>query len=320
MEYGQLGRSGTRVSRICLGTMNVGPLVSRDECWRMLDAALDAGVNFVDTANNYGGPERGLVERWIGEWFAAEPSRRGRVVLATKVYFSDDAVQGPGLSARTIRLACEASLRRLRTDYIDLYQLHHVDLRTPLVEVWEALASLIAHGRVIYAGTSNFAAWQLVQAGEAARRAGGLGFVTEQSKYSLLTRAVELEVGPACEALGVGLLAYSPLAQGLLAAADGPGATARRRVRPVREQAAERRDQLDAFAALCQELGQTPQAVALAWLRTRSFVCAPVVGPRSTEQLLDLVGSVELTLDDATLGELDRIFPGPGRAPEAYAW
>ena len=220
MDYRHLGRTGLLVSPLCLGTMNFGPQTSEPDSFTIMHHALDAGINFFDTANGYGDSE---TEKIVGRWFAKGGGRREKVVLATKVY-GNVAGEWPNdskLSARHIRDACEASLRRLQTDHIDLYQMHHVDRATPWDEIWQAMDLLVAQGKVIYVGSSNFAGWHIVAANEAARQRNSLGLVSEQSLYNLNTRMIELEVIPACEAYGVGILPWSPLGSGLLGGSVG---------------------------------------------------------------------------------------------------
>src|SRR5258706_12428229 len=218
MHYARLGRTGLKVSRLCLGTMNFGPYASEAESHAIMDAARERGLNFFDTANVYGWKTgEGVTEQIVGSWFAKGGGRREQTVVATKVYGKMGA--GPNdvrLSARHIREACEGSLRRLRTDYIDLYQMHHVDRETPWGEIWQAMELLVAQGKVLYVGSSNFAGWQIVQAQAAAAPRHFMGLVSEQSLYNLHARMIELEVIPACRAYVLGLIPYSPLAGGLL--------------------------------------------------------------------------------------------------------
>ncbi|HEY3833923.1 MAG TPA: aldo/keto reductase, partial [Acidimicrobiia bacterium] len=219
MEYTRLGRTALRVSRICLGTMNFGPQTTEPDSFAIMDRALEHGINFFDTANRYGGNKgAGATETIIGNWFAQGGGRREKVVLATKVFgpMTDWPNEG-GLSARHIRMACDESLRRLQTDHIDLYQMHHIDRSAPWDEVWQAMESLVDAGKVVYVGSSNFAGWHITQANEAAKARHFLGLVSEQSLYNLVARTVELEVLPACRSYGVGVLPWSPLAGGLLA-------------------------------------------------------------------------------------------------------
>ena len=325
MEYVNLGRTGLSVSRLCLGTMNFGPVTSQDDSNAIMDHAHAQGINFFDTANVYGWEDKGLTERIVGEWFEQGGGRRERTVIATKLY--GDMGQWPNdgkLSALNIRRACDASLTRLRTDYIDLYQMHHVDRSTPWEEIWEAMDILRQQGKILYTGSSNFAGWHIAQGQEAARRRGQLGLVSEQSIYNLVERTVELEVLPAAEAYGLGVIPWSPLHGGLLGGilrkqADG---TATRSASGRAADALEKhRPAIEAWEAFCAERGEDPGDVALAWLLHQPAVTAPIVGPRNMEQLDGALTSLEITLDAAALARLDEIFPGPGgTAPEAYAW
>ena len=234
MDYTQLGRSGLSVSRIVLGTMNFGPVTDEPASHAIMDRAHEHGINFFDTANVYGwGENKGRTEEIIGSWFAQGGGRRERTVLATKLYGDMGDWPNEGrLSALNIRRACDASLRRLQTDHIDLYQMHHVDRATPWEEIWGAMDVLRQQGKVLYVGSSNFAGWHLAKAQEAARRRGGLGLVSEQSIYNLMERSVELEVLPAADDYGLGVIPWSPLhgraarrgaAQGARGGAADPG-------------------------------------------------------------------------------------------------
>jgi aryl-alcohol dehydrogenase-like predicted oxidoreductase len=225
------------------------------------------------------------------------------------------------LSALHIKRACEASLRRLQTDCIDLYQMHHVDRDTPWDEIWQAMEQLVREGKILYVGTSNFAGWQLAQAQELARSRHFLGLVSEQSLYNLNARTVELEVIPACEAYGIGLIPWSPLAKGLLAGALTPATVGRRADKDLQDEVAKYRPRLEAYEKLCQQLGERQADVALAWLLHQKSVSSPIIGPRTIEQLDSTTRVLSLTLSQETLRRLDEIFPGPGGpAPEAYAW
>jgi aryl-alcohol dehydrogenase-like predicted oxidoreductase len=319
MDYRFLGRTGLRVSPLCLGTMNFGPETDEATSHQIMDAALEVGINFFDTANVYGAHE---TEQIIGRWFALGGDRRDKVVLATKVYGGRDPWPNTSrLSALHIRQACEDSLRRLQTDHIDLYQMHHIDRDTPWDEVWQAMDLLVAQGKVLYVGSSNFAGWHLVQANEAARRRGALGLVSEQSLYNLRARTVELEVLPAATAYGIGILPWSPLAGGLLGGALRKVTEGRRGAERVSRQVERNRDQLEAWEALCAELGEAPADVALAWLLHQSAVTAPIIGPRTPDQFSGSLRALDVVLEQDTLDGLDKIFPGPGGgAPEAYAW
>lgn len=321
MDYRPLGRSALRVSPICLGSMNFGPRTPESEAFEILDAAVDAGVNFIDTANQYGGALGvGTTEAILGRWLAARPALRDRVVIATKVHepMSDD-VNDRGLSARHIRAACDASLSRLGVDHIDLYQMHHVDRAAPVEEIWEAMDRLHAEGKVTYFGTSNFPGWVIAQHSERARAQGRLGLVAEQSLYNLLERRVELEVLPACRAYGLGLIPWSPLAGGALAGADGSrnGRRAGAAVRAARETHAQA---LAGFEQLAAELEVTPSVLALSWLLHQDGVTSTIVGPADLAQFEGALVAPDLSLDGGTLDRIDQLFPPCGAAPEAYAW
>ncbi len=321
MDYRRLGRTALRVSPICLGTMNFGPLTTEPDSFAIMDRALDLGINFFDTANRYGGPKGpGTTEEIIGRWLAQGGGRREKVVLATKVF--GPMTEWPndgGLSARHIRDACDASLRRLQTDHIDLYQMHHVDPSAPWDEIWGAMETLVAQGKVVYVGSSNFAAWNIVQANEAARARHFLGLVSEQSLYNLASRTIELEVLPACRAYGVGVIPWSPLAGGMLGGMRSGDTARRKSLNPRWEQS---QPQLERWEKVCSELGEEPAAVALAWLLHQKGVTAPIIGPRTMEQLEGAsLRALDVHLEPDVLRALDEIFPGPGgAAPAAYAW
>jgi len=324
IEYVRLGRTGLRVSRLCLGTMNFGDKTTEADARVIMDAALDLGINFFDTANVYGWKKgEGVTENIIGRWLAQGGGRREKIVLATKVY--GEMGDGPNqarLSARHIREACEGSLRRLGTDHIDLYQMHHIDRDTPWEEIWQAMELLVQQGKVTYIGSSNFAAWHIARANEAAARRNFLGLVSEQSRYNLVERTVELEVAPACEAYGLGLIPWSPLASGALAGSGRrDGDAGRRGAQWGQDIINKHSDKLRRFEALCRELGEEPADVAMAWLLRNPVVTAPIIGPRTRAQLEQGMRALVVKLDDATVKRLDEIFPGPGKpAPEAYAW
>jgi aryl-alcohol dehydrogenase-like predicted oxidoreductase len=330
MNHVRLGRTGLKVSPLCLGTMNFGHYVNEADSHRIMDRALDAQVNFFDTANVYGGgpedwgklPKEGVTEQIVGNFFALGGGRRERVVIATKVYGAMwPGPNGSRLSAYHIRRACEDSLRRLKTDHIDLYQMHHVDRDTPWDELWQAMEVLVAQGKVLYVGSSNFAAWHIVQGIEAAARRHALGLVSEQSLYHLAARSIELEVLPACRAYGVGVIPWSPLGGGLLGGVLKKAAEGRRAGERLQKAIEEKRPRLERWEALCAELGLPPANVALAWLLHQPGVTAPIIGPRNLEQLENALGATEITLSKDVLARLDEIWPGPGgEAPEAYAW
>ena len=335
MEYTHLGRSGLSVSRLCLGTMNFGPLTPPGEAHAIMDRAHEAGINFFDTANRYGaaqGPpgqvggsdqaHPGWTEEIIGEWFAAGGGRRERTVLATKLYGAMGDWPNEGkLSALSIRRSCEASLRRLRTDYIDLYQMHHIDRETPWDEIWQAMEVLVAQGKILYVGSSNFAGWNIAQANDLAAARGFMGLVSEQSIYNLLTREVELEVLPAAIEYGVGVIPWSPLHGGLLGGVLRKEREGRRRLAGrAQEEVAQNRDRIEGYEELCESLGEEPANVALAWLLHQEGVTAPITGPRTIGHLEESLRAVELTLDEDVLKSLDGLFPGYRPAPEHYAW
>jgi len=323
MQYVQLGRSGVKVSRLCLGTMNFGPETTEADSFAIMDRALELGLNFFDTANVYGWKiGEGWTEQILGRWFAQGGGRREKVVLATKVYGRmGDWPNASRLSALHVKRACEASLRRLQTDCIDLYQMHHVDRETPWDEIWQAMEQLVREGKILYVGTSNFAGWQLAQGQEVARSRHFLGIVSEQSLYNLTERTIELEVIPACMAYGIGLIPWSPLARGLLAGALTPATVGRRADQDLQQEVQKHRAKLEAFERLCHDLGERQADVALAWLLHQPAVTSPIIGPRTLEQLDGTMRVMNLTLGAETLKRLDDLFPGPGGpAPEAYAW
>lgn len=323
MQTTNLGRTGLRVSRLCLGTMNFGTHTSVDSSYQIMDHALDAGVNFFDTADRYGRDVRlGYTEEIIGNWLAQGGARRERIVLATKVYGPmGEGVNDRGLSAYHIRKACEDSLRRLQTDHIDLYQMHHVERTTPWEEIWQAMEQLVREGKVIYVGSSNFGALHIALAQAAAEKRHFLGLVSEQSLYNLNARTIELEVIPACRHFGLGLIPWSPLAGGLLGGALQKAAAGRRANEQAQARIEKLRPQLEAYEGLAAEVGASPANLGLAWLLHNPVVTAPIIGPRTIEQFDDTLAAVELTLSADTLKRLDEIWPGPGgEAPEAYAW
>jgi aryl-alcohol dehydrogenase-like predicted oxidoreductase len=321
MKYRRLGRTALKVSELCLGTMNFGPRTPEPESFAILGDAVAAGINFIDTANQYGGHLGvGATESLLGRWLAEDRGRRDQIVLATKVHepMSDD-VNDRGLSARHIQMACEASLRRLGVEHIDLYQLHHIDRTAPMEEIWQATDRLIRQGKITYVGSSNFPGWKIAQANEKAAARGRLGLVSEQSLYNLLERRAELEVIPACREYGLGLIPWSPLAGGLLAGAS-MDADGRRQSTEAKAAAIARSGQLSRFGDLCRALGEPPGAVALAWLLHQDSVTATIIGPRNLDQLTSVLHVPDIRLDGETLAAIDAIFPPCGPAPEAYAW
>ncbi|MFD5748322.1 aldo/keto reductase [Streptomyces sp. NPDC127033] len=329
MEYTQLGRTGLKVSRLVLGTMNFGPLTNEADSHTIMDAALDAGINFFDTANVYGwGDNKGRTEEILGTWFAKGGDRRDKVVLATKVYgnMAGDGDPWPNhdkLSALNIRRAVDASLKRLQTDHIDLYQFHHIDRSTPVEEIWQAIDTLIQQGKILYAGSSNFPGWKIAQTNETARRLGSYGLVSEQCLYNLVERRAEMEVIPAAQEYGLGVIPWSPLGGGLL------GGVIKKEVQGGRRASGRSADALadtatrariQSYEDLLDKHGIDPGEAALAWLLTRPGVTGPIVGPRTLDQLESAVRAVGVTLSEEVLSSLDEIFPGPGPSPEAFAW
>ena len=320
MQYVHLGRSGLKVSRLCLGTMNFGPHTNEAESFRIMDRALEHGINFFDTANVYGWRVgEGITEKIIGRWLL-HGGRRDKVILATKVYGRmGDWPNESRLSARHIKRACEESLRRLGTDWIDLYQMHHIDRETPWEEVWQAMEQLWREGKIVYVGSSNFAGWHIAQAQELATQRHFLGLVSEQSVYNLMARTIELEVMPACEAYGIGIIPYSCLAAGLLAGvlrSSGEGRRAQ-----LGDEIDKHQPKLQVYEKLCAELGEQPGDVALAWVLHQAGITAPIIGPRTLDQLDRSLRALDVQLDEQVLRRLDEVFPGPGGpAPEAYAW
>ncbi|MDF3290290.1 aldo/keto reductase [Streptomyces silvisoli] len=328
MDYTNLGRSGLKVSRLCLGTMNFGSRTAEQDSHAIMDHALDNGINFFDTADVYGSRSgRGGTERIIGRWFAQGGARRDRVVLATKVYGKhSDWPNDRGLSARHVIQACNASLRRLGTDWIDLYQMHHIDRSTPWEEVWQAMEVLVLQGKVRYVGSSNFAGWHLAAAQAAADRRHFFGLVSEQCVYNLATRQVELDVIPSAIAHGIGILPWSPLHGGLLSGSlrkQRDGAVGRSTTGRSTAELAKRAEEIEAYERLCSEGGYHPADIALSWLLRQPGVTAPVIGPRTVAQLDRSIGALAVRVDQHLTARLGALFPPPERgeaAPAAKAW
>jgi aryl-alcohol dehydrogenase-like predicted oxidoreductase len=328
MQYRQLGRSGVKVSPLCLGTMNFGPQTPEPDSFAIMDKALESGINFFDTADVYGWKKGlGVTEQIVGRWFAQGGERREKVVIATKVYGDMDREGSPdpnlarGLSARKIVKECENSLRRLQTDWIDLYQMHHIDRTCPFEEIWEAYETLVRQGKVIYAGSSNFAGWDIATGNQIAKRRNFQGLISEQSIYHLDNRHIELEVVPACRHYGLGIIPWSPLGGGLLGGALKKHTQGRRGNENFEKTVEKKRPQLEKYEALCKELNEEPANVALAWLLHNPVVTAPIIGPRTMEQLTGVLKVPDLKLSPETMKKLDEIWPGPGgEAPKAYAW
>ena len=326
MAYGHVGRSGLMVSRIGLGTMAFGFTLDEPTSFAVMDAAVDAGINYFDTADVYGGHQApdmakgyGVSEEVIGRWLQRS-GHRDDIVLATKVY--QPMGLGPNdrrLSAYHIRRACEASLRRLQIDHIDLYQMHHVDRATPWEEIWQAMEQLGREGKISYVGSSNFAAWDVALAQSAASARHFLGLTSEQSLYNLAVRAVELELVPALRYLGIGLIPYSPLHAGLLAGVLD-AANQGRVASETQQRIDDHREQLEAYEALCRDVHAKPADVALAWLLRNPVVSTAIVGATTIEELRSDLGALSVHMDAEVMARLDQIWPGPGEAPQAYAW
>ena len=327
MQYTSLGRTGLKVSRLCLGTMNFGPQTTEEDSFKIMDHALDLGINFWDTADVYGWKQgEGYTEQIMGRYFAQGGGRREKVVLATKFFGGmglgemKDWPNTNRLSALHIRRACEDSLKRMQTDYIDLEQMHHIDRETPWEEIYQAFETLVAQGKVVYFGSSNFAGWHIAQANEAAKRRNTLGLVSEQSIYHLLRRNIETDVLPACEAYGLGVIPWSPLGGGLLGGVLEKAEKGRRASEGMQKEIEKHRPKIEAWEALCKELGENPADVALAWMLQDKRITGPIIGPRTIEQVEGSLKALEIKLDAETNKKIDEIFPGHKSAPEDYAW
>lgn len=323
MVYNSLGRSGLQVSKLCLGTMNLGKLVDEQTSFAILDAAIETGINFIDTADVYGGiGNRGRTEEIIGKWLSKGGGRREKIVLATKVYGKmGDGVNDRGLSSYHIRSACEDSLRRLNTDHIDLYQMHHIDRMTPWDEIWQAMDQLVQSGKIIYNGSSNFAAWNIIEAQYTARARNYAGLISEQSLYNLSNRMIELEVIPACRKYGVGIIPWSPLAEGLLAGILNETTGVRKKTEAVQKKLSVHLKQVEEYEEFCLSIGKKPEAVAVTWLLNNPVISSVIIGPRTVEQLSALVDALTTKLSEEEINIIENIWPGPGgEAPEAYAW
>jgi len=327
MKYLNLGRTGLKVSRLCLGTMNFGSYTNEQDSYEIMDKALELGINFFDTANVYGninnkGTGVGETENIIGRWLLKGNNRREKIVLATKVFAKmGEGPNDKGLSAYNIRKSCNDSLMRLKTDHIDLYQMHHIDNETPLDEIWQAMEQLVREGKIIYVGSSNFAAWNIAQAQCIASNRHFMGLVSEQSLYNLCDRMIELEVVPACREYGIGIIPWSPLKEGLLGGILQKNDKQRSSVERINKLSEKFISQLKSYESFCREIGEKPANVALAWLLNNPVVTSPIIGPRTIEQLTDSLQSLEINLTEDSLKKLDEIWPGPGgEAPKAYAW
>lgn len=333
MEYNRLGRSNLIVSKVCLGTMHFGPKADEATSHAILDRAFDLGINFIDTANAYGGSAGfGRTEEIIGSWFAQRPEVRDQVVLATKQYggqHPDRPNGASGFSAYRFRQALIDSLRRLQTDRIDLYQTHHIDRTVSAEEFWGSYERAIANGDVLYAGSSNFSGWGLAMYQLQAWQRGGVGFISEQTQYNLLSRVPEMEVLPAAKHFGIGGMIYMPLAGGLLTGklASMSGSRTAQVEREYGISLGPDNTQFADFSALCREIGETETAVAIAWVLRHPAVDSAIVGVRTVEQLDGLDRAAELELAPEILDRLDEIFDInrgrkilKGESPQAHAW
>ena len=316
MEYKRLGKSGLWVSRLILGTMNFGSRIAEKDAFDIMDAALDIGINYFDTANNYGKSiqKEGISETIIGKWFEKGGGRREKVILSTKVYEpmrENNPNDVPGLSAYKVSRHFEDSLKRLKTDHVEIYYMHHVDRSISWDEVLPAFQGMIQRGDIDYLASSNFAGWNIADVQAEAKKANMFGLICEQHKYNLLSRMPELEVLPSAKNHGMGVVTWSPLAGGLL--------SRNARNREVEDEVLQ--IQLQKFYNLSTEIGEKEDTLALAWILKNPVITAPIIGPRTVEQLYDTVRAVEISIDDEIMEKLDEIFPGPGgQAPEAYAW
>jgi len=334
MQYSRLGRSNLKVSRICLGTMHFGGIAPQEECFKIMDRALELGINFFDTANVYGGRgNHGHSEEIIGKWFSQRPGCRDKVILATKVYGNmvDEELPNEerGISLYKVRKHCADSLRRLQTDHIDLYQVHHFVRDMSGEEFWGIFEKLVADGDVLYMGSSNFSGWGLAKFQLLAWQRGFMGLVSEQTQYNLLSRFPELDVLPAAREFGIGVIPYMPMAGGLLTgklrSLDGT------RTHEVEKEygisLGEHNAQLMGFSKLCQELGEKEHIVAIAWTLAHPAVTSPIVGIRTVAQLDGIERAADLKLSPEVLAKLDELFDinhgrplQHGEAPEAFSW
>ncbi len=347
MKYTTLGKAGVKVSRACLGTMNFGMAIDEKESFKIMDRAMELGVNFFDIADFYGNPPgKGLSESIVGNWFEAS-GKRDDVVLVTKAYatMGNMGVNDRGLSAFHMRRACDKSLKRLKTDHIDVYMMHHYDrgfrepaelanigrteeddlhigvsgtLAPTFEEIAEAMIKLKMQDKITYTGTANFSAWALAHYNGIAKQMGTMGSVVEQCHYNLFSRKTAVELLPACKELGVGVMTYAPLAGGILAgyeALDKQGRFSEENLDP------ELKAKMQAYDKLCKEFGEKPADVSLAWILHNKVVTSVMLGPRNVEQLEGGVKAISIELPEDFMKEIDKIWPGPGaEAPEYYGW
>lgn len=327
MKYTKLGRTGLKVSKLALGTMNFGELTSKEEAFKIMDKAVEAGINFFDTADVYGGPQSpdmeqgfGTSEEIVGKWLK-QSGKRNEIILSTKAY--QPMGKGPndrGLSAYHIKRAVEASLQRLQTDHIDIYHMHHIDRTTPWEEVWQSMEKLINKDKISYVASSNFAGWDIATAQNIAQSRNLLGIASEQSLYNLSNRAIESEMIPALRYYNIGLTPWSPIGMGLLGGSFDESQKGRRLSGQLESGFEKHKEQLKKYEKLCKQLNEEPAVIALAWLLHNPIVTSPIIGPRTVKQLEKSLRALEIELSEEILRELDEIWPGPGEAPYSYAW
>ena len=322
MQYCKFGKTGVNVSRIALGTLNFGPEISEMESHGLLDYALENGINFIDTANSYGWETGyGTSETIIGNWLSEKPARRNKIFLATKVCMKiGDGPNDAGLSAYHIKKACEDSLQRLKTDHIDLYQMHHIDRNVRFEEIWQAMELLIKEGKILYVGSSNFAGWHIAKAQELANQKKLLGLVSEQSIYNLLHREIELEVIPACQAYEMAVLAWSPYNRGVLCGIASSNVKSSKNHSRIEKEYNLFQHKLNQYFELCKKYNVSNAYVALAWLYATKNITSAVIGPRNITEFEQVIHVLDNPISSELLTELETLFPSPGIAPEAYAW
>ncbi len=320
MDYRRLGRAGLKVSEICLGTMTFGNGADEAEAKRMVDAAFDAGVNFFDTANAY---VAGVSETMLGK---ALKGRRSDAVVASKVFNPmGGRPNDSGMSRLHIMQAVEDSLRRLQTDYLDLYYIHHVDHQTPLDEMLQAFDDLVRQGKVLYTGCSNYEAWRLMKSLAISGARGWTRFVAYQPQYSLVVRDIDEEIVPACESEGLGVVAWSPLASGYLAGKYAPGSLKVQGTRSAEGWGFQSRffapnhgEILQALFDVAKEIGKSPAQVALRWVMDQPFMTSAIVGARNAQQLGETLAAGGWRLPAEALANLDSISKQPYRYPRAF--
>lgn len=315
MQYTRLGQTGLQVSRICLGMMSYGSkewrewILSYDEGYPIVQRAAELGINFFDTADMY---SRGVSEELTGRYLRDLFPKREEYVLATKVYFpwNDKSNQG-GLSRKHIMESIDASLKRLGTDYVDIYQIHRWDYNTPIEETMQALHDVVRAGKALYIGASSMWAWQFAKAQHAARDNGWTPFSTMQNHYNLVYREEEREMIPQCVDMGVGLIPWSPLARGFLAGnrkRDGGGETIRSKNDPMADSyyfTDADFDTVDRLKAIAERLGKSPAQVALAWMLHKPAINSPIIGATKLKHLEEAAQAVDIRLSDEDMTHLE---------------